>query len=325
MIDVKLTMPSSWPIFNQTPGRKGVWKECRFFCNTDVERCDYWFVLEGFDRKKDSTVCPKEHIVLITCEPPTLKTYKREYLQQFAAVITCHEHIHHSKPIFRQQGLPWHIGRKQKGHVNKEFIKDYDELKAMSSIPKTKLLSVISSDKLMSEGHRRRFHFAQKLKAHFGEAIDLFGRGLNEIEDKWDALASYRYHVALENSSVNHYWTEKLSDAFLAGCYPIYYGCPNINDYFSPDSLTPIDIDDPEKAIGLIENCLLQNRYELSEKKIWESRGKVLDCYNLFDLIAGYIAEDQQTVTNTFSRITLRKEPSDSNLFYRFKKKFLGT
>jgi hypothetical protein len=46
MIDVKLTLPS-WPIIRQTPGQKGIWNNCRFFCNTSVKCCDYWFVLEG--------------------------------------------------------------------------------------------------------------------------------------------------------------------------------------------------------------------------------------------------------------------------------------
>ncbi|MEN6508516.1 MAG: glycosyltransferase family 10, partial [Smithella sp.] len=131
--------------------------------------------------------------------------------------------IDHPNPVLQQSGLPWHVGRRQKGHINLGFTKDYDELKAITSIDKTKMISVVSSSKTMTDGHRQRVDFALRLKSHFGNKIDLFGRGLNEIEDKWDALADYRYHVAIENSEVNHYWTEKISDAFLAGCHPIYH------------------------------------------------------------------------------------------------------
>ena len=196
----------------------------------------------------------------------------------------------------------------------------------MTSIPKTKILSVISSSKTMSEGHRKRLDFAKRLKIHFGDKVDLFGRDLNEIEDKWDALADYQYHVALENSAVNDYWTEKLSDAFLAACHPIYYGCPNINRYFDPASLTPIDLDHPEKAMAVIESCIKQKRYESSEQKIWEAREKVLDTHNVFALIADYIEKDQRSEGDRPCRpvkITIRKEPSDSNLIYRFRKKLL--
>lgn len=325
MINVKLSMPA-WPIIRQTPGKQGIWNDCRFFCNTEVDSCDYWFVLEGLNSKKEQAICPQNHAILITCEPPTLKTYKSEFVRQFATVITCHTNIDHPHPVFQQQALPWHIGRRQQDHINVQFSKDYDELKAMTAIPKTKLLSVISSSKIMSEGHRNRFDFAQRLKTRFGDKIDLFGRGLNEIEDKWDALADYKYHVALENSAVADYWTEKLSDAFLAGCHPIYYGCPNITEYFSQGALTPIDIGDEEKAIALIEKCLTENRYESSQGLIWEAREKVLDRYNLFALIADYIAKDRQRAGGQSERpvkMTIRKEPADSNLIYRLKKNLL--
>lgn len=325
MITVKLST-SPWPIIRQTPGLHGIWGECRFFYNTDIDRCDYWFVLEGLEGKKETTICPKTNIVFIAGEPPTLKTYKSEFLCQFAAVITSDTNINHPNPVFQQSGLPWHVGRRQRNHVNIEFTKDYDELKAMTSIPKTKLLSIVSSSKMMSEGHRKRLEFAKRLKTHFGEKIDLFGRGLNEIEDKWDALADYQYHVAIENSEVDHYWTEKISDAFLGGCHPIYHGCPNVTDYFPSGSLTPININEPQKAIAIIEECIKQKRYESSERLIWEARKKVLDTYNLFPLIVDYIEKDRQRSsgqTRHPAKLTIRKEPSESNLIYQFKKKFL--
>lgn len=326
LINVKLAV-SSWPIIRQTPGQQGVWGECRFFfSDTDIDRCDYWFVLEGLDKKKVTTVCPKANTVFIAHEPPTLRTYKSEFLRQFAAVITSDVNIDHPNPIFEQPGLPWHIGRRQKNHVNISFSKDYDELKSMTSIPKTKLLSVVSSAKIMTEGHRKRLEFARRLKTHFGDKIDLFGRGLDEIEDKWDALADYQYHVAIENSMVKDYWTEKISDAFLAGCHPIYHGCPNITDYFPADSLTPIDINDPGKAIADIEACIARKSYESSLPLIWEARRKVLNTYNLFPLIADYIAKDRQRasgLSRTPVKVTLRKEPSESNLIYKLKKKLL--
>ena len=325
MINIKLSLPP-WPIVRQSPGQSGIWNKYRFFCNTQVERCDYWFVQEGLYTKKDSTICPQEHTVLITCEPPTLKTYKSEFLHQFATVITSDVKINHPNPIFRQPGLPWHVGRRQKDHANIEFTKDYDELKAITSIPKTKLLSVVSSSKQMSEGHRKRYEFAKRLKTHFGDKIDLFGRGLNEVEDKWDALAAYKYHVAMENSEVNDYWTEKLSDAFLAGCHPLYHGCPNIDRYFDLSSLTTIDINQPDKAITVIEACIEQKKYESSERKIWEAREQVLDTYNLFALIADYIATERLLTsgqTRPYVKVTIQKEPSESNLIYQLKKKLL--
>lgn len=323
MITVKLTYPD-WPIQRQSPGQKCIWNNCRYSCNSKTETCDYWVVFEGLGKKNEIAICPKDNTVLITAEPPTLKTYKKEFIDQFATVITCHSNLEHRNSIIQHSGMPWHVGRRQKGHHNISFSKDYDELKAIKNIEKTRLISVISSAKDFSGGHRKRLDFAKMLKNHFGESIDLFGRGINEVEDKWDALAAYKYHVAIENSGIDDYWTEKLSDAFLAGCYPIYYGCTNIDRYFDPGSMTTIDIDYPDNAIDIIEECIKNNRHDQAKRQIWQSREKVLDEYNLFALIAEFIEKDKVNKVNVksqYEKIKLKKEPSESNLIYQLRKK----
>lgn len=60
-------------------------------------------------------------------------------------------------------------------------------------------------------------------------------------------MSKYKYVLAIENGQCMDYWTEKLADSYLAGCYPIYYGCPNISDYFKQDSMLKVDIRDYEK------------------------------------------------------------------------------
>jgi len=38
--------------------------------------------------------------------------------------------------------------------------------------------------------------------------------------------------LVIENSRHGNYFTEKLLDALLCGCVPVYWGCPNLADYF---------------------------------------------------------------------------------------------
>lgn len=322
MIKVKLSFPSlEWPIAQQTPNSSGVWNNCQFFINTSIKRCDYWVVYEGLTKKKERTVCPRENTILITAEPPTIKEYNQQFLNQFNTVITCHQNIKHKNPVFQQQGLPWHVGRRQKNHINLSFSKDYDELMSIHHFHKDKLISVISSAKDFSAGHRQRIKFLNKLQDHFGDQIDAFGRGYREIEDKWDALSRYKYHVGLENSSVNDYWTEKLGDAYLAGCYPIYYGCPNINKYFDSSALTVIDITNPEEAIRIIESCIDESRYEYAKQKIEEARNDVLNRYNLFAMICDHINNNQSDLNKAeYVKTKIFKEPSKSNIFYKIKR-----
>jgi hypothetical protein len=40
------------------------------------------------------------------------------------------------------------------------------------------------------------------------------------------------YSVAIENSSIPNYFTEKLIDCLITKTIPIYWGCPNIDEYF---------------------------------------------------------------------------------------------
>jgi hypothetical protein len=98
---------------------------------------------------------------------------------------------------------------------------------------KNKLVSMISSNKTMCEGHRYRLEWVNKLR----DKLDLFGRGFNELEFKEDGLCDYMFSVAIENGSYSTYFTEKILDCFAAGTIPIYHGSPDIGDYFNIDGI----------------------------------------------------------------------------------------
>lgn len=282
-VKVTTTYPD-WPLLRQTPGSQGIWGNCQFFVDDNTQECDYWIVCDGL-LDVEQVDCPRGNTIFIAGEPPTVKTYDPGFLSQFATVIACDRDIKHPNVIYYQQGLPWHIGRRVKGRVTLSFSKDYDEMKSKDRFRKDKQLSVIASNLCLTQGHARRQDFARKLKNRLGARIDLFGRGFREIEDKWDGLSRYQYHVVIENSSFKDYWTEKLADAFLAHCYPFYYGCPNIYDYFPARSLTVIDINDFEGSLSIIEDAITTGMYRESYRELAEARALVLDKYNLFALI----------------------------------------
>jgi len=45
-------------------------------------------------------------------------------------------------------------------------------------------------------------------------------------------LFNSMYSVAIENSSIANYFTEKLIDCLITKTIPVYLGCPNISEYF---------------------------------------------------------------------------------------------
>jgi len=98
-------------------------------------------------------------------------------------------------------------------------------------IEKTKACSLIASAKHALEGHALRHEIADWANDE-GIAIDVMGGGYQPFHAKSDGLVPYRYSVVIENVRERHYFTEKLIDAILCKTVPIYWGCPNIGDYF---------------------------------------------------------------------------------------------
>ena len=54
------------------------------------------------------------------------------------------------------------------------------------------------------------------------------------LKAKLRFLASYKFTIAFENQSADYYTTEKIFHPFLVGSIPIYWGCPQIAEYFNP-------------------------------------------------------------------------------------------
>ncbi len=297
MIDVLLSTEGprdSARLLGQTPGGRGRWGNCVFHVNEPVAECDYWVVYD-VPRRLPATRCDPRHVILITGEPPVVLRYRKLYLEQFSRVVTCQRDLRHPQVTLGQQGLPWRLGRRQQPVPGSRFSeRSYDELKAIGLPAKEKELSLICSTASGTAAHRRRNAFVEALQASLGERVDVYGRGRREIEDKWDALAPYKYTIVLENSSYPDYWTEKLSDAFLAGCFPFYFGCPNLADYFPRQSFEPIDLGDVEKTVDLTQACMANAAYEQSLPALEAAKDLVMDRYNLFALIADLCHEPAQ-------------------------------
>jgi hypothetical protein len=91
----------------------------------------------------------------------------------------------------------------------------------------------------------------------------------------------------LENSAVLDYWTEKLADAYLGAALPIYYGCPNLSDYFSPAAYVPINLD-TGASLAKIERVIDSQLYEHTVENLRTARELVLNKYNLFPMLCEF-------------------------------------
>lgn len=102
---------------------------------------------------------------------------------------------------------------------------------------KTKLVSMIASNKKICQEHILR----QEMIKKFSNKCDHFGRGFNELTNKEDGLKDYCFSVAMENATYPNMFTEKITDCFMTGTIPIYYGISNIGDYFNTEGIIILD------------------------------------------------------------------------------------
>lgn len=274
----------------QLPGNDFTWGGCRFLFDPGERDYDWLVVYNDLPHRRGETAslaqeilaCPWRHTLLVTTEPSSIKTYGRVYTAQFGCVLTSQEDwaLPHPDRIFSQPALHWFYG------VGRNQVLRYDELAAMPAPEKTADISMVwSGKKGWFTQHSKRHAFMQRVRAEI-PGVEVYGRGVKELDDKAEALNAYRYHIAIENHVGPHHWTEKLADPLLALALPFYSGCPNVSEYFPAESVIPIDIDDASGALDVIRRAIENREYEKRLPFILEARRKVLEEYNLFAVLA---------------------------------------
>ncbi|MDN4018444.1 glycosyltransferase family 10 domain-containing protein [Zwartia panacis] len=302
MITIKLSLPGFEAAdISQFIGRTdNSVRDCVFFINRDdVRTADYWFCLEAPYKPIETCHIQKKNVFFLTAEVAWPRFFydgelRKNFLAQFARVYTCHD-IYADNVFFGLPYLPWMINANHGQSIFSAHDRDRNFFEELTFLPKKKTLSVFCSNQIWTEEHQLRLKFVKALKAHFGDQIDWFGNGVQTLEQKWEGISPYKYHIAIENQSRNDVITEKLYDAFLGLAYPIYYGAPNASEYFDSKSFSTIDIVDLKGSIKKIEKIIESDLYEKRLNAIIASKNLVLSKYNLFERIADICLVDQST------------------------------
>ena len=121
---------------------------------------------------------------------------------------------------------------------------------------KTKMCSIIASRKRGLPGHILRHEIINWARKGGIEA-DAIGWGYRPFDQKSEGLAPYCYSVVIENVREANYFTEKLIDAILCGTVPIYWGCPNIADYFDESGI--VICESKEDILAAMRNMSIDN------------------------------------------------------------------
>lgn len=118
-------------------------------------------------------------------------------------------------------------------YVHFHHMATCEELKTLDGIERKKQICSITSGFSGIPGYQKRRDFILKLSRSNRE-FDLFGKFSKESSalapyrgpclTKWETLKEYRYNLVIENSDDEYYISEKIFDALICGCMPIYYG-----------------------------------------------------------------------------------------------------
>jgi len=276
---IRVAKDYEWPdILRQTPGGKGVWDDIRFTTD-DVEECDALVVLNNRMKHDIRVRCPQGYVWALMQETYVwgFAEWMIERHQAFDRVYTNYVPSPDPKYVISQPALAWFVNR------------TFDELTTCAMPEKTRPLSWIVGNCRDLPGHIKRYTFLHAVQALPGLDIDLYGRAVRPIADKWDGLAPYRYSIAAENTDSPDYWTEKVADCFLSWTVPFYYGCENLEKYFPADSFIRIDINRPKEALEIIQRTLNEDDWLRRLPALEEARQRVLYEHQIFPYLSKLI------------------------------------
>jgi hypothetical protein len=207
------------------------------------------------------------------------------FLNQFGVLVCPYRPAGYDGFWFKSHpGLAWYFGAScESGRFLPNL--DFSHLVNMTVPSKEEKVSVIVSSKVVHEGHRRRLRFLEMLQKEIGDSLVVFGRGIREITDKADAILPYSYHLSLENTIEESYWTEKLADSFLGYALPIYAGCPDVANWIPEESFLRIDLKRPKEACDLVHFAIKEGLWAKRLQAVQEARNRILQHETIFDVV----------------------------------------
>lgn len=229
----------------QTPNSIGVWSNIRGV--SKIEECDV--IINMGD--KVPIGLPEDKIIKFRREPNIIESFSNTH-----------------RSFNYDNG--YHVSTWQ--YISKTF----DDLKK-DLFYKNKNVSGVTSNK-----HKHRNIFFEKIKS-LNLDIDIYGKNFKPLDKiyKDEALINYKFSISIENCSQKNYFSEKINDCLLYETMPLYWGCPNIEDFFPKNSYRIIDIKNMENIKEIVQKPLSEK--EIIDMK--EAKKLIMYEYNIWPTI----------------------------------------
>jgi hypothetical protein len=242
-----------------------------FFCDTNEKikmiidpRKNYFSHMLKSDRDNF------DKLVLIQgMEPKELNNITTEvikYKDSFDKILTSYNEVINScenSELFLYASC-WILTKQDKTRANYE-----SEYYNIFTTEKKFELSFVMSGKNFLPGHRLR-HESKEIISRNRSYNLLFPHHI-PMDEKYKLFENSMFHIAIENTKNINYISEKIVDCFMSYTLPIYWGCPNIEDFFNKDGI--IFFETKEDLKNILDN--------LTEKDYYDRLPAIIDNYKI--------------------------------------------
>lgn len=153
-------------------------------------------------------------------------------------------------------------------------------------------------DRLYFPGKLSRLNpFLQRLYAKVPNTFKVrrFPSYRGPVKSKNAVMRGYKFAIAYENAAFPGYVTEKIFDAFFAGCVPIYAGAPDVTDYIPAETfIDKRDFPDYPSLYRFLKGMTdreYNDRLDAIESFVRGERIKLFGPENITDIILKHIVE----------------------------------
>jgi hypothetical protein len=168
------------------------------------------------------------------------------------------------------------------------FLHENNRYEVLSQLPKQFEISYICGAKQSTQGHILR-HKIFNLKNQINIPSKWF---YTTEEPKEICFRNSMFHIAVENVKDNNWFTEKLIDAFLSKTIPIYWGCPNIGEFFDKNGIYTFS---SEEDLLYLINSLTEEDYISKKESIENNYQLALYWHNYYLRLIEILTEITQT------------------------------
>jgi hypothetical protein len=237
----------------------------------------------------DTTHIPEDTYkkIYLQLEPQAIapfESYLIENYQKYTYILTFNENVLKACPnaLKYAHGTAWIT---------------LDEVNQIKIEDKQYQLSSVFGNKLFAPGHQFRREvflnrdlyksvhipcaFFLSCNADFVDEKEKETLKLCHPDTKLALFKDSQFHLVIENSKQTNYFTEKLLDALITFTIPVYYGCPNIGEYFDTTGWIILDTPNVSELHWKIM-ALDEGYYQRHMQTVLENQKRAVELMDLY-------------------------------------------